>query len=148
MIKEELNLWAEGVEFKHWNAYYNFILSVLSFLCIEEYELSVILCNNEYIQKLNSAFRQKSEPTDVLSFNYLEENGQVNHKIQGDLIISLEYLEFSSLEFNVEMYDELQRNTIHGILHLIGYTHETNDFQNEEMLIIQEKVLRETRRVF
>ncbi|AAX17402.1 MULTISPECIES: rRNA maturation RNase YbeY [Borrelia] len=148
MIKEELNLWAEGVEFKHWDAYYNFILSVLDFLCIKEYELSVILCNNEYIQKLNSQFRQKSEPTDVLSFNYLEESGQIDHKIQGDLIISLEYLEFSSLEFNVELYDELQRNTIHGILHLIGYTHKTNDFQNEEMLIIQEKVLRETRRVF
>ncbi|UPA17594.1 rRNA maturation RNase YbeY [Borrelia sp. MN22-0132] len=148
MIKEELNLWAEGVEFKHWDAYYNFILSVLGFLCIKEYEFSVILCNNEYIQKLNSQFRQKSEPTDVLSFNYLEESGQIDHKIQGDLIISLEYLEFSSLEFNVELYDELQRNTIHGILHLIGYTHKTNDFQNEEMLIIQEKVLRETRRVF
>ncbi|AHE62406.1 rRNA maturation RNase YbeY [Borrelia parkeri] len=148
MIKEELNLWAEGVEFKHWDAYYNFILSVLDFLYIKEYELSVILCNNEYIQKLNSQFRQKSEPTDVLSFNYLEESGQIDHKIQGDLIISLEYLEFSSLEFNVELYDELQRNTIHGILHLIGYTHKTNDFQNEEMLIIQEKVLRETRRVF
>lgn len=148
MIKEELNLWAEGVEFKHWDAYYNFILSVLDFLYIKEYELSVILCNNEYIQKLNSQFRQKSEPTDVLSFNYLEESGQINHKIQGNIIISLEYLEFSSLEFNVELYDELQRNTIHGILHLIGYTHKTNDFQNEEMLIIQEKVLRETRRVF
>ncbi|AHH10213.1 rRNA maturation RNase YbeY [Borrelia coriaceae] len=148
MVKEELNLWAEGIEFKHWDVYYSFILSVLGFLCVEEYELSVILCNNEYIQKLNSEFRQKSEPTDVLSFNYLEESGQINRKIQGDLIISLEYLKFSSVEFNVEMYDELQRNTIHGILHLIGYTHETNDFQNEEMLIIQEKVLRETRRVF
>ncbi|BDU63254.1 endoribonuclease YbeY [Candidatus Borrelia fainii] len=148
MIKEELNLWAEGVEFKHWDAYYDFILSVLDFLCIKEYELSIILCNNEYIQKLNSQFRQKSEPTDVLSFNYLKESGQIEHKIQGDLIISLEYLEFSSLEFNVELYDELQRNTIHGILHLIGYTHKTNDFQNEEMLVIQEKLLRETRRVF
>ncbi|ETZ18102.1 putative metal-binding protein [Borrelia duttonii CR2A] len=148
MIKEELNLWAEGVEFRHWDAYYNFILSVLKFLCIKEYELSVILCNNEYIQKLNGEFRQKPEPTDVLSFNYFEGSKQINHKIQGDIIISLEYLEFSSLEFNVEMYEELQRNTIHGILHLIGYTHDTNDFQNETMLIIQEQVLRETRRVF
>ncbi|AHH08022.1 rRNA maturation RNase YbeY [Borrelia anserina] len=148
MLKEELNLWAEDIEFEHWDSYRDFILSVLSFLCIEEYELSVILCNNEYIQNLNCEFRQKAEPTDVLSFNYLEENGQINHKIQGDLIISLEYLKFSSLEFNVEMYDELQRNTIHGILHLIGYNHETNDFQSEEMLIVQERVLRETKRIF
>ncbi|WP_445436216.1 rRNA maturation RNase YbeY [Candidatus Borreliella tachyglossi] len=129
-------------------SYYNFILSVLGSLCVREYELSVVLCSNEYIQKLNSEFRQKVEPTDVLSFNYLEGSRQGRYKIQGDLVISLEYLKFSSLEFNVSIYDELQRVTIHGILHLIGYTHKTNDFQNEEMLIIQEKVLRETRKVF
>ncbi|AHH05358.1 Endoribonuclease YbeY [Borrelia miyamotoi] len=148
MAKQDLNLWTEGVKFKHLDAYYNFILSVLGFLCIKEYEIAVVLCNNTYIQKLNSKFRKKFEPTDVLSFSYLEESGRISHKIQGDLIISLEYLEFNSLEFNVEIYDELQRTTIHGILHLIGYTHETNDFQSEEMLIIQEKVLREIGKVF
>ena len=72
----------------------------------------------------------------------------MNRGIRGDLVISLEYLEFSAFEFNVAIYDELQRVTIHGILHLIGYTHKTNDFQKEEMLIIQEQILRETRRVF
>ncbi|BCR21504.1 rRNA maturation RNase YbeY [Borrelia sp. HM] len=148
MIKQDLSLWTEGVEFNHLDAYYNFILSVLDFLCIEEYEIAVILCNNAYIQKLNSEFRKRPEPTDVLSFNYREDSGRLSHKIQGDLVISLEYLEFSSLEFNVEICNELQRTTIHGILHLIGYTHKTNDFQSEEMLIIQEKVLREIGKVF
>ena len=148
MIKQDLSLWTESVEFNHLDAYYNFILSVLDFLCIKEYEIAVILCNNAYIRKLNSEFRKKHEPTDVLSFNYREESGRISYKIQGDLVISLEYLEFSSLEFNVEIYNELRRTTIHGILHLIGYTHKTNDFQNEEMLIIQEKVLREIGKVF
>ncbi|AYE35956.1 rRNA maturation RNase YbeY [Borrelia turcica IST7] len=148
MIEEDLSLWAEDVEFEHLDAYYNFVLSVLGYLCVKKYELSIVLCSNSYIQKLNSEFRQRAEPTDILSFNYLEESGQLNRGIRGDLVISLEYLKFSALEFNVAIYEELQRVTIHGILHLIGYTHKTNDFQKEAMLIIQEQVLRETRRVF
>ncbi|QMU98873.1 rRNA maturation RNase YbeY [Borrelia sp. A-FGy1] len=148
MIEEDLVLWTEDINFEHLDVYYNFILSVLSYLCVKKYELSVILCSNAYIEKLNSEFRQITGPTDVLSFNYLEEDGQLSREIHGDLVISLEYLGFSALEFNVAMHDELQRVTIHGILHLIGYNHKTNDFQKEEMLIIQEQILRETRKVF
>ncbi|UER67277.1 rRNA maturation RNase YbeY [Borrelia sp. BU AG58] len=149
MEDEGLNLWAEDVEFEYLDVYRGFVLSVLECLCVREFELSVVLCSNAYIQKLNIEFRQRFEPTDVLSFNYLEEGGgRLSRVIEGDLVISLEYLRLSALEFGVEMYDELQRVTIHGILHLIGYDHKTNDFQKEEMLIIQEQVLRQTRRVF
>ncbi|UGQ16507.1 rRNA maturation RNase YbeY [Borrelia sp. RT5S] len=148
MVEEDLDLWAEDVEFEYLDIYRGFVSSVLGFLRVKRFELAVVLCSNAYIQRLNGEFRQRFEPTDVLSFNYFEGNGQLNHAIKGDLIISLEYLRFSAFEFGVEMYDELQRVTIHGILHLMGYDHKTNDFQKEEMLVIQEQVLRETRRVF
>ncbi|WKC57647.1 rRNA maturation RNase YbeY [Borrelia sp. P9F1] len=148
MVGEGLDLWAEDVEFEYLDAYRSFVASVLSFLRVKKFELSIVLCSNAYIQRLNGEFRRMFEPTDVLSFNYFEGSGRLGLAIKGDLVISLEYLRFSALEFDVEMYDELQRVTIHGILHLMGYDHETNDFQKEEMLIIQEQVLRETRRVF
>ncbi|WKC74901.1 rRNA maturation RNase YbeY [Borreliella yangtzensis] len=152
MSKSDLNLWVENIKFEHLNVFYDFILTVLNTLSISDFELSVILCDNVYIQKLNNKFRNKNEPTDVLSFNYneLKEDsvGGINYKIQGDLIISFEYLKFSAQEFNVEIYEELQRVTIHGILHLMGYKHETNDFKKEGMLILQENILRKNKRVF
>ncbi|SCW36526.1 probable rRNA maturation factor [Borreliella japonica] len=152
MSKSDLNLLIENIKFEHFSVFYDFILSVLNTLSISDFELSVILCDNAYIQKLNNKFRNKNEPTDVLSFNYNELSEDlvdgINYKIQGDLIISFEYLKFSAQEFNVEIYEELQRVTIHGILHLMGYEHETNDFQKEGMLILQENILRKNKRVF
>ncbi|MBB6043181.1 putative rRNA maturation factor [Borrelia yangtzensis] len=147
-----MNLLVENIKFEHLSVFYDFILSVLNTLSVSDFELSVVLCDNVYIQKLNNKFRNKNEPTDVLSFNYNElkedlVNG-INYKIQGDLIISFEYLKFSAQEFNVEIYEELQRVTIHGILHLMGYKHETNDFKKEGMLILQENILRKNKRVF
>ncbi|WP_151060638.1 rRNA maturation RNase YbeY [Borreliella turdi] len=154
MSKSDLNLLVENIKFEHHGVFYDFILSVLNTLFISDFELSVILCDNVYIQKLNNKFRNKNEPTDVLSFNYNDNEvnedfvDNINYKIQGDIIISFEYLKFSAQEFNVEIYEELQRVTIHGILHLMGYKHETNDFQKENMLILQESVLRKNKRVF
>ncbi|WNY62539.1 rRNA maturation RNase YbeY [Borreliella carolinensis] len=152
MSKSDLNLLVKNIKFEHLSVFYDFIVSVLNALSIVDFELSVILCDNVYIQELNKKFRNKNEPTDVLSFNYNELNEDlvdgINYKIQGDLVISFEYLKFSAQEFNVEIYEELQRVTIHGILHLMGYKHETNDFQKEGMLILQENILRENKRVF
>ncbi|WNY64633.1 rRNA maturation RNase YbeY [Borreliella carolinensis] len=152
MSKSDLNLLVKNIKFEHISVFYDFIVSVLNTLSIVDFELSVILCDNVYIQELNKKFRNKNEPTDVLSFNYNELNEDlvdgINYKIQGDLVISFEYLKFSAQEFNVEIYEELQRVTIHGILHLMGYKHETNDFQKEGMLILQENILRENKRVF
>ncbi|AAC66448.1 conserved hypothetical protein [Borreliella burgdorferi 29805] len=155
MSKSDLNLLVENIKFEHLNVFYDFVVSVLNALSISDFELSVILCDNAYIQELNNKFRNKNEPTDVLSFNYNEHNelnedlvDGINYKIQGDLVISFEYLKFSAQEFNVEIYEELQRVTIHGILHLMGYKHETNDFQKEGMLILQENILKENKRVF
>ncbi len=155
MSKSDLNLLVENIKFEHLNVFYDFVVSVLNALSISDFELSVILCDNAYIQELNNKFRNKNEPTDVLSFNYNEHNelnedlvDGINYKIQGDLVISFEYLKFSAQEFNVEIHEELQRVTIHGILHLMGYKHETNDFQKEGMLILQENILKENKRVF
>ncbi|WP_151074345.1 rRNA maturation RNase YbeY [Borreliella turdi] len=154
MSKSDLNLLVENIKFEHHGVFYDFILSVLNTLSISDFELSVILCDNVYIQKLNNKFRNKNEPTDVLSFNYNDNEvnedfvDNINYKIQGDIIISFEYLKFSAQEFNVEIYEELQRVTIHGILHLMGYKHKTNDFQKENMLILQESVLKKNKRVF
>ena len=59
----------------------------------------------------------------------------------GDIIISLDTVEKNSKYFNVDKNEELIRLLIHGILHLYGMTHESND-PDQEMLIKQEDLLK------
>ena len=58
-------------------------------------------------------------------------------------MISVETLEQNSREFSVDKKEELRRLIIHGILHLSGMDHATNDYEGETMLVLQEKLIKE-----
>lgn len=58
----------------------------------------------------------------------------------GDIIISLDTVKENSSYFKVAYEEELKRVLIHGILHLKGLDHETNN-EDEDMLILQEKIV-------
>ena len=122
--------------------------AVLKKLAIKNWEISVFFCSDQYIAQLNDKFRKKSGPTDVLTFS---QNGFVEKKIKrmyyaGDIVISRKSLLSNCQEFNVSEEDELKRLLVHGALHLTGRDHKTNDL-NEEMIILQEKILAEIRGV-
>jgi probable rRNA maturation factor len=76
----------------------------------------------------------------VLSF-FLGETRRGRY-FPGDIVISLETLEENAAYFKVEPDEELRRLLVHGILHLDGMDHETNE-KGESMLQLQEKVLAE-----
>ncbi|MDC7240071.1 MAG: rRNA maturation RNase YbeY [Spirochaetales bacterium] len=109
--------------------------------------MSLTLCHDPFIRELNASYRDRDEPTDVLSFCQNEGDEIVNFPGQqlsaGDIIISMDTLEAHSKEFSVPLEEELRRVTIHGILHLKGMDHETND-PGEEMLKYQEELLKKT----
>lgn len=132
----------EAVEFEE--GLLAFVNSVLEYLGIDQWEFSLTLCDNPYIQELNSTYREKDTPTDVISFVMSDEpfpSGIAEEFYSaGDIIISLEYVEENSKYFKVTYEEELKRVLIHGILHLKGMDHETNE-PEEEMLIEQERVL-------
>ncbi|MDR2518560.1 MAG: rRNA maturation RNase YbeY [Spirochaetaceae bacterium] len=122
-----------------------FILSVLDILKQDRWDLSVLFCKDEYIRKLNARFRQKDEPTDVLSFmlgETVEEAGEIRY-LPGDIVISLEALAENARYFQVSPEEELRRLLIHGILHLTGMDHATNA-DIEPMLRLQESLMAET----
>ena len=81
-------------------------------------ELSILLTDNKNMKKLNSKFRGKKKPTDVLSFP-LDKKDYI-----GDIAISFEFVNKKShlSSFNYE----LDRLWIHGYLHLVGYDHKKN----------------------
>ncbi len=105
-------------------------------------ELSIILCNNLQIKKINKKFRKIDKPTNILSFANLDEkNIQINGlnktigKSQfiflGELILAYEYIQ-NEIKFNHKnFFHHMTHLLAHGILHLIGFDHEDENMANE-----------------
>ena len=119
----------------------SFIRKVLHKLGLENWELSVLFCSNSYIKSLNAQYRDKDEPTDVLSFPLGETlPGTDGVYLAGDLVVSLDAMEENARFFSVSADEELRRLLVHGILHLSGEDHATNK-AGEPMLKVQEEIL-------
>ncbi|MDF2929587.1 MAG: metalloprotease ybeY [Anaerospora sp.] len=111
----------------------------------ENNEVSLVFCDDAYIQDLNKQYRGKDQSTDVLSFalNEGEEPKIVDGPSQvlfGDIIISLETAARQAEEYNHSLEREVAYLTVHGMLHLLGYDHMTEE-DKTEMRIEEEHVL-------
>jgi len=109
-------------------------------------ELSLVLCNNDYIHFYNKEYRNKDYPTDVLSFVDGERIGKITYL--GDIIISIDKVKSQSEEYGVSFEEEFSRLLVHGILHLLGYDHETSEEDEKVMMSIQDKLVDEVLRKF
>jgi probable rRNA maturation factor len=89
-------------------------------------EVSVLLTTDAALRKLNWQFRRKNKATDVLSFPPEEFIGS-KEKIAGDLAISVETARKQAAEQGHALTNELKILMLHGLLHLAGYDHETDD---------------------
>ncbi len=121
----------------------NFISEVLNDLNLKNWDISLLFCDDAFIQNLNKQYRDIDSPTDVLSFEqggeYFDDAGETRF-MAGDIVISLDSLRFNAEEFNVEINEELKRLIVHGILHLNGMDHSDNS-PEQEMLKFQEELL-------
>ncbi|WP_461256638.1 rRNA maturation RNase YbeY [Treponema sp. R80B11-R83G3] len=120
----------------------NFALKVLDEIKRDNWELSVLFCDDKTIADLNRQYRDINEPTDILSFNLGEtiKEGEKTVFLPGDIVISLDALKENALYFQTPQDEELRRLLIHGILHLDGMDHKTLE-KDEPMLALQEKIL-------
>ena len=78
-------------------------------------EIAYIFCSDEKILEVNKEYLQHDYYTDIITFDYCEDN-----IISGDIFISLDTVKSNSEQFNTSYNDELHRTIIHGILHLCG----------------------------
>lgn len=88
--------------------------------------ISIILCSDLYLLKINKQFLKHNYYTDIITFNYCEED-----TISGDLFISACRVKENADNFEVSFIVELYRVIFHGILHLIGYNDKTKEEQVE-----------------
>lgn len=148
MAYRDLDLVVDDPVSAPWAAGYEaFLLKALDALGAEDWEVSVTLTNDPVIRELNRRWRNKDEATDVLSFESEPEirPGEAprpprNRGCYGDLVISMDTLEVNGAYFQVEPQEELQRVSVHGLMHLMGWDHATNE-ADEPMLLRQEAVL-------
>ena len=92
--------------------------------------ISVIFCNDEYLLEINSKYLNHHYYTDIITFNYCNQN-----IISGDLFISLDRVKENAISFKVKEEVEIQRVVFHGVLHLLGY----NDKSVKEKRKMREK---------
>ncbi len=91
----------------------------------KSYNVSLLLCNNEYILELNKQFRGKDYPTNVLSFSDGEMLDDI--KYLGDIAISIPKIREEALEQNKTFRTHFLHMFTHGVLHLLGFDHQTPD---------------------
>ncbi len=112
------------------------------------YELSLRLTTDAEVQTLNAQYRQKDQPTDVLSFAALEvdyptvaEMPEDEPVYLGDIVISVDTARRQAQQQNHSLETELAWLASHGLLHLLGWDHPDDD-SLIEMLAQQENLLK------
>lgn len=107
-------------------------------------EVSLHLTDDAGIRALNRTYRHIDAPTDVLSFGLGPEDGDAPGGVVllGDVIVSLERAREQAHEYGHSFEREVAFLVVHGVLHLLGYDHET-DAERAEMRAREEAVLAE-----
>lgn len=102
--------------------------------------LSYILCDDDYLLKINKQYLQHEFYTDIITFDYVE-NGVIN----GDIFISVDRVKENAASFGVSEREELMRVFAHGVLHLSGLKDATSEeasqmrkAENESLELLKE----------
>lgn len=83
-------------------------------------EITFIFCSDDYLLQVNQDFLQHDYYTDVITFDYCEEQN-----VSGDIFISIDRVVENASSVGVSFPDELHRVMVHGMLHLLGYKDKT-----------------------
>ncbi len=116
---------APGVDAQLVSDLTTFATSLLRAAGYPQAELSLAIVSDAEIAALNARHRNRSGPTDVLSFSLVEgEHADFRGVMLGDVVVALGVAERQAAEQGVSVTDELRRLVIHGLLHLVGFDHE------------------------
>lgn len=111
------------------------VKTILQKIDCVSFDLGILFTTNTSIRKMNLAYRNKDRATDILSFPYHQYSNpgkRINVKTDddqnlGDIVISLERAKRDSTEQNIQFSKYLRILLVHGICHLVGYTHDTDN---------------------
>ncbi len=104
---------------------------IMAHLGYADFDLGILLTDNQKIHHFNKKYRDKDKPTDILSFPIYPElkagerikATSPEEKNIGDIIISPEYVQDDLEQWGESYNDRMRTLLIHGICHLLGYDH-------------------------
>ena len=104
---------------------------------------AIVFISNEQIHEMNLKYRKIDRPTDVLSFalNDSKDNFDEPLNVLGDIYISIPKMKEQSISYGHSEKRELSFLCIHGLLHLLGYDHQTKEDETI-MFNLQKEVLK------
>jgi probable rRNA maturation factor len=111
------------------------------------FEISILLTGTKNMKKLNKKFRKINKDTDVLSFpaeekNFFKKDLKLKKKVYlGDIALSYQYIEATIKKQNTSFDDYFKKMLIHGVLHLIGYEHDSFT-KYKKMNLLEQKIIR------
>jgi probable rRNA maturation factor len=111
------------------------------------FEVSILLTGTKNMKKLNKKFRKINKDTDVLSFpaeekNFFKKDLKLKKKVYlGDIALSYQYIEATIKKQNTSFDDYFKKMLIHGVLHLIGYEHDSFT-KYKKMNLLEQKIIR------
>ena len=111
------------------------------------FEVSILLTGTKNMKKLNKKFRKINKDTDVLSFpaeekNFFKKDLKLKKKVYlGDIALSYQYIEATIKKQNTSFDDYFKKMLIHGVLHLIGFEHDTFT-KYKKMNLLEQKIIR------
>lgn len=126
----------------------------------EDLELSVLLTDDERIRELNKRWRGKDRPTDVLSFQQDFPEREFDEKLSpeeelervlkgcedcnllGDIVISVDTAKRQAQELGWSLPREIKRLLVHGVVHLLGFDHETSPEDNRKFREIEKLLMK------
>lgn len=112
------------------------------FRALDHSEACVALSDDATVRRLNAQYRGKDKPTNVLSFPSLaaHSGGDGEMRLLGDLVVAEETVLREAKEQGVPPSHHLQHLVVHGVLHLLGFDHETEadarDMEDLEVSIL------------
>ena len=146
------------IEHKNWKSRYPKINSFLKKI-IEKilssifssrviiFEISILLTGTKNMKYLNKKFRKINKDTDVLSFpaeekNFFKKGLKSKKKVYlGDIALSYQYIESITKKQNTSFDDYFKKMLVHGVLHLIGYEHDSFK-KYKKMNLLEQKIIR------
>ena len=117
------------------------ITGCLESLGLEDSEVHVLIAGDDRLRRLNDRYLGRNRPTDVLSFpgGDLLPSGRI---LQGEVIISLDAARRQAEELGHDEIREVSELALHGVLHLVGYDHERDHGEMDDIeLQLREELL-------
>ena len=112
---------------------------------LDEYLVDVNVVDNQFIHQINKDYRGVDRPTDVISFAFLDDKDETmivgqNQISLGTILISFEKAEEQANEYKHSLRREMSFLFVHGLLHLLGYDHMTEE-DEKKMFALQDEIL-------